>query len=92
MVKVFSCCCKGIMMMIMMTKVMMMKLIFKMIFADITSTTDSGATPLHLAASEGLLDCTEILVQAGADVLAQDSTGHTPLDLARIWCRREVAR
>lgn len=49
-------------------------------------------TPLHLAASEGLLDCAEILVQAGADVLAQDSAGHTPLDLARIWCHRKVAR
>ncbi|XP_029310418.1 ankyrin repeat domain-containing protein 53 isoform X2 [Cottoperca gobio] len=60
--------------------------------ADINVTTDSGATPLHLAASEGLLRCTEILVQAGADVLAQDSSGHTPLDLARIWCRRKVAR
>lgn len=49
-------------------------------------------TPLHLAASEGLLDCTEILVQAGADVLAQDSMGHTPLVLARIWCHGKVAR
>lgn len=58
----------------------------------ITSTTDSGQTPLHLAASEGLLACTEILVQAGADVLAQDGMGNTPLDLARIWCHRKVAR
>ncbi|XP_070849761.1 ankyrin repeat domain-containing protein 53 [Chaetodon trifascialis] len=60
--------------------------------ADVNVTTDSGTTPLHLAASEGLLDCAEILVQAGADALARDSTGHTPLDLARIWCRRKVAR
>lgn len=61
-------------------------------FMIITSTTDSGQTPLHLAASEGLLDCVEILLQAGADVFAHDSMGHTPLDLARIWCRRKVAR
>ncbi|KAI3376318.1 hypothetical protein L3Q82_016800, partial [Scortum barcoo] len=60
--------------------------------ADVNATTDSGTTPLHLAASEGFLDCAEILVQAGADVLARDNTGHTPLDLARIWCRREMAR
>nr|XP_020475316.1 ankyrin repeat domain-containing protein 53-like [Monopterus albus] len=33
-----------------------------------------------------------MLVQAGADVLARDSMGHTPLDLAHIWCRRKVAR
>ncbi|XP_018560710.1 ankyrin repeat domain-containing protein 53 [Lates calcarifer] len=60
--------------------------------ADINVTTDSGQTPLHLAASEGLLDCVEILLQAGADVFAHDSMGHTPLDLACIWCRRKVAR
>ncbi|TKS92981.1 Ankyrin repeat domain-containing protein 53 [Collichthys lucidus] len=60
--------------------------------ADVNATTDSGTTPLHLAASEGFLDCTEILVRAGADVSAQDNEGHTPLDLARIWCRRKVAR
>lgn len=57
-----------------------------------TSTTDSGETPLHLAAAEGLLSCTETLMQAGADALARDSLGQTPLDLARIWCHREVAR
>lgn len=61
-------------------------------FIVITRTTDSGQTPLHLAASEGFMDCAEILVQAGADVLAKDSMGHTPLDMTRIWCRRKVAR
>uniref|UniRef100_A0A3B4ZCS6 Si:ch211-1o7.2 n=1 Tax=Stegastes partitus TaxID=144197 RepID=A0A3B4ZCS6_9TELE len=60
--------------------------------ADANRTTDSGQTPLHLAASEGLLECVEILVKAGADVLAQDSTGLTPLDFARIRHHREVAR
>ncbi|XP_071774158.2 ankyrin repeat domain 53 [Centroberyx gerrardi] len=60
--------------------------------ADITVTTDAGQTPLHLAAAEGLLDCVEILVQAGADVFARDCMGHTALDLARIWCHRKVAR
>lgn len=56
------------------------------------SKTNSGVTPLHLAASEGLLDCTETLVQAGAELLAQDSMGNTPLDAARIGCHRKVAR
>ncbi|XP_034413518.1 ankyrin repeat domain-containing protein 53 [Cyclopterus lumpus] len=60
--------------------------------ADVNATTDSGTTPLHLAASEGLLDCTETLTQAGADVSVRDCMGHTALDLARIWCRRKVAR
>ncbi|XP_028285531.1 ankyrin repeat domain-containing protein 53 [Parambassis ranga] len=60
--------------------------------ADVNATTDFGETPLHLAASEGLLNCVEMLVKAGADVLAKNGIGHTPLDLARIWCRRKVAR
>lgn len=55
-------------------------------------TSDVGQTPLHMAASEGLLNCVEILVQAGADVTLQDTMGHTPLDMARIWCHRKVAR
>ncbi|TNN45425.1 Ankyrin repeat domain-containing protein 53 [Liparis tanakae] len=60
--------------------------------ADVNATSDTGTTPLHLAASEGLLDCAETLVRAGADVWAQDSVGHTPLDLAHIWCHRKMAR
>uniref|UniRef100_A0A3Q1ENE4 Ankyrin repeat domain 53 n=1 Tax=Acanthochromis polyacanthus TaxID=80966 RepID=A0A3Q1ENE4_9TELE len=60
--------------------------------ADVNATNDSGQTPLHLAASEGLLDCVEILVEAGADVLVQDNIGLIPLDFARIWCHRKVAR
>lgn len=85
-------------MMIMMTLEIMMEKLRRQCFRSfffftvVTSKTDSGTTPLHLAASEGLLDCTEILVQAGADVLARDSMGHTPLVLARIWCHGKVAR
>ncbi|XP_054863752.1 ankyrin repeat domain-containing protein 53 isoform X2 [Amphiprion ocellaris] len=60
--------------------------------ADVNATDDSGQTPLHLAASEGLLDCVEMLVEAGADVLLKDSIGLMPLDFARIWCHRTVAR
>uniref|UniRef100_A0A3Q2FWA7 Uncharacterized protein n=1 Tax=Cyprinodon variegatus TaxID=28743 RepID=A0A3Q2FWA7_CYPVA len=56
------------------------------------STTVLGQTPLHFAASEGLLESTEILVKAGADLLAKDKMGLTPLDMAHIWCHRKVAR
>uniref|UniRef100_A0A4W5PL86 Ankyrin repeat domain 53 n=1 Tax=Hucho hucho TaxID=62062 RepID=A0A4W5PL86_9TELE len=54
--------------------------------------TDTGLTPLHLAATEGLWECTKTLVQVGADTGARDNRGHTPLDLARIWCHRRIAR
>ncbi|XP_061106702.1 ankyrin repeat domain-containing protein 53 [Conger conger] len=54
--------------------------------------TEEGLTPLHLAATEGLLQCAAVLVQQGADVSAQDNRGQTALDLARVWGHREVAR
>lgn len=56
------------------------------------SKTDSGRTPLHVAAAEGLLECVEILIQAGADVMALDNMGHTPLILACVWSHRNVGR
>ncbi|KAM3589993.1 uncharacterized protein V6R79_001463 [Siganus canaliculatus] len=60
--------------------------------ADVNVATDSGMTPLHMSASKGFLDYTKLLVQAGAEVSAQDNMGLTALDLARVLCRREVAR
>ncbi|XP_012709900.2 ankyrin repeat domain-containing protein 53 [Fundulus heteroclitus] len=60
--------------------------------ANVNTTTDSGQTPLHFAVSNGLFDCSETLVMAGADILAQDSLGLTPLDMAYIWCHRKIAR
>ncbi|KAM4714739.1 ankyrin repeat domain-containing protein 53 [Anableps anableps] len=60
--------------------------------ADVNATTDVGQSPLHWAVSGGLLDCSEILMKAGADILAKDRTGLTPLDIARLWCHRKIAR
>uniref|UniRef100_A0A096MHU7 Uncharacterized protein n=1 Tax=Poecilia formosa TaxID=48698 RepID=A0A096MHU7_POEFO len=60
--------------------------------ADHGSTSNSGETPLHIAATRGLLNCTEVLVKAGADILAKDKMGLTPLDMAHIWNHRKIAR
>ncbi|XP_031440704.1 ankyrin repeat domain-containing protein 53 [Clupea harengus] len=49
-------------------------------------------TPLHRAAAEGLLECVQALVEAGADSHLKDSNGHTPLEMATMWCHRQVAR
>uniref|UniRef100_A0A8C6UCP3 Uncharacterized protein n=1 Tax=Neogobius melanostomus TaxID=47308 RepID=A0A8C6UCP3_9GOBI len=58
--------------------------------ADINLTTESGQTPLHIAVAEGLMDFTQILVEAGADIFAKDHSGFLPLDMARISSCREI--
>ncbi|XP_056431363.1 ankyrin repeat domain-containing protein 53 isoform X1 [Gadus chalcogrammus] len=60
--------------------------------ADVNVSTTSAVTPLHSAAAEGMLACTKMLVRARADVHACDKNGHTPLDMARSYCHRLVAR
>lgn len=49
------------------------------------NVTDYGhRTPLHVAAAEGNPQAAEVLVREGADVLAKDRRGFTPLDEARV--------
>ena len=42
----------------------------------------SGMTPLHYAAFEGKVDFIDMLCDNGADILAQDQLGQTPLHWA----------
>ena len=49
---------------------------------DIHDRTVDGKTPLHLSAELGKLFATQYLIDAGADLMAQDYDGNTPLDLA----------
>ncbi|WJZ98165.1 hypothetical protein VitviT2T_016712 [Vitis vinifera] len=49
-------------------------------------------TPLHLAASEGLYSMTNLLLEAGASVLAKDRWGNTPLDEARIGGNKNLIK
>ncbi|XP_038648930.1 ankyrin repeat domain-containing protein 53 [Scyliorhinus canicula] len=60
--------------------------------ADPNVQTNDGLTPLHQAAEVGLLNCIIALVEAGADVMVPDSSGHRPHQLAKIWCHRGCAR
>lgn len=50
-----------------------------------------GKTPLHYAVSYKRLDAMAALVEAGADINAQDDTGMTPLHVAAMLGRRDEA-
>jgi ankyrin repeat protein len=45
----------------------------------INARDEGNWTPLHWAASEGLVDVVKLLISAGADVHASDNKGETPL-------------
>ena len=47
--------------------------------AKINSKTDSGWTPLHLAAEFGHMGITELLIEQGADKDAQSNAGRRPM-------------
>lgn len=51
--------------------------------ADIHLRVKDGNTVLHLATGNGDLDMVKMLVGNGADVLAQNSQGKTPREMAR---------
>lgn len=48
--------------------------------AGICRAAYDGRTPLHLAASEGQIKATQLLIAAGADIAARDRWGNTALD------------
>jgi ankyrin len=47
--------------------------------ADVNAATRGGSTPLHVAASRGLIGCAELLLERGAAVDLMDELGRTPL-------------
>lgn len=44
--------------------------------------TLDGSTPLHMATAKGYSNIVKLLIDHGADLLAQDKDGQTPLDIA----------
>ncbi|KAK7590544.1 hypothetical protein V9T40_002157 [Parthenolecanium corni] len=50
----------------------------------------TGATALHVAASKGYIKVMDTLIQAGADVNAEDYDGWTPLHAAAHWGQKEA--
>ena len=52
--------------------------------ANIHATNKIGETPIHISASRGYEQLTNILLEKGADVDVQDGEGRTPVILAAI--------
>lgn len=52
--------------------------------ADVNAVGDLGNTPLHEAASHGLVEIILKLVAAGAKTTSRNEFGQTPIDLARL--------
>ena len=50
-----------------------------------------GKTALHIAAANGLIEATESLLAAGADVNTTDHDGHTPMHAALLNHRGKVS-
>ncbi|XP_076801857.1 ankyrin repeat domain-containing protein 53-like [Clavelina lepadiformis] len=60
--------------------------------ADVNCKTFENITLVHQAASEGLIDCLQILLKKHAPVDICDNRGHTPYDLAKLWGYKNCAR
>ncbi|XP_078587430.1 ankyrin repeat domain-containing protein 53-like [Branchiostoma floridae x Branchiostoma japonicum] len=60
--------------------------------ADPSVMNDDSLTPVHQAASEGLVDCLQLLIDNRGVVDVIDVRGHRPIDLAKLWGHRKCAR
>ena len=49
-------------------------------------------TPVHQAASEGHVQCLELLLAHNADVYAEDGRKQLPVDLAKLWGNKKCAK
>jgi ankyrin repeat protein len=49
-----------------------------------------GRTPLHIAAYQGGLDCTQILLKRGADLNCKDRSDLTPLMVAAMQGHNDI--
>lgn len=49
-------------------------------------------TPIHQAASEGHVQCMELLLAHNADVYVEDGRKQLPIDLAKLWGNKKCAK
>jgi ankyrin repeat protein len=58
--------------------------------ADINAKSNSGDTPLHMAARNGSKDAVDLLLGANANLNAKNNAGQTPLDLATLGNHEDI--
>ena len=58
----------------------------------VNSVAKSGYTPLHMAASSGLVDSVRVLLKHNADVNCTDEYGRTPRSAARLSNKHETEK
>ncbi len=56
------------------------------------SKNNEGTYALHIAASEGQVECLKILLELKADTTLKDNRGQTALDLAKLWGHKNCAK
>lgn len=54
--------------------------------------TRLGNGPLHVASAMGRCECVDELLASGAQTQALNGSGHTALDLARLWGQKKAER
>jgi len=59
---------------------------------DINQPDREGQMPLHVAAEQGRLVISRLLIQHGARLDAENANGHTPLEVAALAGKIQVAR
>ena len=60
--------------------------------ADVNDCCNGLGTPLHTACAYGRLECTNILLAAGADTTIKDHDGKVPIEYAEMYGNKQVAR
>ena len=61
-------------------------------YGDVNAVINSGMTPLHYAAKNGLIHAAHVLIKSGAQVNAKTSTGYTALHYAAQQGHEELVR
>jgi ankyrin repeat protein len=58
----------------------------------VNAVNNQDITPLHLCVEGGYLAAAQVLMDAGANIMARDVSGRTPRDMARKMGQKELEK